>query len=140
MAALIIQRKLDSLRRCLERIQSRCPETVAELEASLDLQDILVLNINRAVQLCVDIALQVLVQGGQPAPDTMADTFQQLARQRWLDQALADRLVSAVGFRNLAVHDYAKIRWEIVHAIASQHRQDFQAFATIIMTLPDSPA
>lgn len=53
MDRLIVERKLDSLRRCLDRVRERCPDDVATLANNADLQDIVVLNLSRAVQICV---------------------------------------------------------------------------------------
>jgi len=38
-------------------------------------------------------------------------------------------MVKAVGFRNLAVHAYAALDWAITHRIATEHLDDFRAFA-----------
>lgn len=129
MDRLIIARKLDSLRRCLARVRERCPADVATLAASADLQDIVVLNLSRAVQICVDLALHMLAGSEQPVPDTMGRAFDQLAQSGKISEELALRLRKAVGFRNIAVHNYSSIDWAIVHAIATQHLDDFDAFA-----------
>jgi len=49
----LISEKLESLRRCLQRVQKKCPATPEELMEDPDLQDIISLNLTRAVQLCV---------------------------------------------------------------------------------------
>jgi hypothetical protein len=59
MDRLIIERKLDSLQRYLARVRDKTPADVATLESDLDLQDVLVLNLSRAVQICVDIAVHI---------------------------------------------------------------------------------
>jgi uncharacterized protein YutE (UPF0331/DUF86 family) len=130
MDTLIVARKLDSLQRCLVRVRDKCPATVDALAATPDLQDIVVLNLSRAIQLCVDLALHVLADSGLPPPDTMGQAFEQLASIHKLDASLAVRLRKAVGFRNLAVHSYSSIDWAIVHAIATRHLGDFTDFAT----------
>ncbi|MHB1273889.1 MAG: type VII toxin-antitoxin system HepT family RNase toxin [Rhodanobacter sp.] len=129
MDRLIVARKLDSLRRCLNRVRERCPADVATLAGDADLQDIVVLNLSRAVQICVDLALHTLSSLGQPVPDTMGQAFDQLADAGRLPADLALRLKKAVGFRNIAVHNYSAIDWAIVHAIATRHLDDFEAFA-----------
>lgn len=129
MDALIVARKLDSLQRCLARIRDKCPATVDALATNPDLQDIVVLNLSRAVQLCVDLALHALSDSGLPPPDTMGEVFDRLSHYHQLDAPLALRLRKAVGFRNLAVHNYTAIDWAIVHAIASRHLGDFSDFA-----------
>jgi uncharacterized protein YutE (UPF0331/DUF86 family) len=129
MDRLIVERKLDSLRRCLARVRSKTPPDVTTLAVDLDLQDVLVLNLSRAVQICVDLATHVLSGLDQPPPDTMGQSFELLAQAKILDPALATRLLKAVGFRNLAVHNYAAIDWAIVHAIATRHLGNFDEFA-----------
>lgn len=54
MDKIIVNKKLDSLYRCINRIQEKCPADAAELKINVDLQDVIVLNLSRAVQLCVD--------------------------------------------------------------------------------------
>ncbi len=38
----------------------------------------------------------------------------------------------AVGFRNIAVHSYEAINWQIVHSIAKKHLVDFSEFAQAV--------
>ena len=125
----LIDRKLESLQRCLERIRMRCPQLLSDFEQDVDAQDVVVLNLSRAVQICVDLALHQLAATRQPAPDTMGQAFEALADAGFLSHDLALRLRKAVGFRNLAVHNYDVIRWEVVHAIATHHLHEFTAYA-----------
>lgn len=132
MDRLIVDRKLDSLQRCLARVRSRCPETAAVLAADLDAQDVLVLNLSRAVQLCVDLASHVLSGLDLPPPETMGQAFERLQQAGLLEAELALRLRKAVGFRNIAVHAYDVLDWTIVFNIATRNSADFEAFARMI--------
>jgi len=50
-----------------------------------------------------------------------------------MDRAvIAQKLESAVGFRNIAVHNYSLVNWQTVHVIISQHLSDFDVFARAI--------
>lgn len=40
---------------------------------------------------------------------------------------------NAVGFRNIAVHNYEAINWFVVHAIATRHLDDFREFPESVM-------
>lgn len=137
MERLIVERKLDSLQRCLTRIADKCPETVDVLKDDVDLQDVLVLNISRAVQLCVDLAAHLIVDLPLAPPGTMGEAFDRLAEGGLIDAALALRMRKAVGFRNIAVHAYDTIDWDIVFAIASGHSGDFGAFARMVASRLD---
>lgn len=128
----VVEQKLESLRRCLQRIETKCPADAETLVADLDLQDIVSLNLSRAVQLCVDIGAHLIAGMDVPPPDTMGQTFDLLAQSGVLDTTLASRLKKAVGFRNIAVHSYETINWHIVHSIAKNHLTDFSAFAKVV--------
>ena len=128
----VVEQKLESLRRCLQRIETKCPADAETLVADLDLQDIVSLNLSRAVQLCVDIGAHLIAGMDVPPPDTMGQTFDLLAQSGVLNTTLASSLKKAVGFRNIAVHSYETINWHIVHSIAKNHLTDFSAFAKVV--------
>lgn len=135
----VIEQKLESLRRCLQRIRDKCPPSANLLEADFDLQDILALNLSRAVQLCVDIGAHVVAGTNIPPPSTMGKTFDALAEAGIIDADLAQRMKNAVGFRNIAVHNYEVINWHVVHAIAAHRLGDFKEFAEAVIRHDDGP-
>lgn len=132
MDRVLIEQKLESLRRCVARVAAKCPAGIETLASDADLQDIVVLNLTRAVQLCVDLGAHLIAETELPAPETMGQTFDLLSQAGVLEHDLAERMKRAVGFRNLAVHQYQAIDWAIVHAICVRHLQDFRAFAQAV--------
>ena len=62
----VLSQKLDSLARCLSRIESKKPFTLEKLNQDFDLQDILAINIERAVQICADISAHCI----SPSPSS----------------------------------------------------------------------
>jgi uncharacterized protein YutE (UPF0331/DUF86 family) len=131
----LIQEKLESLRRCVTRVAEKCPDTADRLASDADLQDIVAINLTRAVQLCVDIASHILSERDSPAPETMGDAFDRLAALELLEPALAQRLRKAVGFRNIAVHNYTAIDWQVVHRVCKDRLADFRDFAAAVSSL-----
>ena len=129
--------KLESLRRCLRRVQDKTPPSAEILHSDPDVQDIIVLNLERAVQTCVDIGLHIVSDREIPVPDTMAQTFDALRGAGCLSADTAGRMIKAVGFRNTAVHAYQEIDWDIVYRIITEHLDDFRVFAKQIMKLVD---
>ena len=97
-----------------------------------DLQDILAMNLTRAVQVCVDIDAHLIATRDVPPPDTMGQTFDVLARAGILSADPAARMKKSVGFRNIAVHDYETIDWDLVYEIAVHRTRDFAAFAKAV--------
>jgi len=133
MASTVIDEKLESLRRCLGRIREKCPDNAEALKDDIDLQDIISVNLTRAVQLSVDIAAHLLTATDQPPPDSMGESFDRLVSAGLISRPLADHIKSAVGFRNIAVHSYRQIDWGIVFAIATEHLDDFEEFARQVL-------
>lgn len=129
----VIEQKLESLRRCIQRIRDKCPASAEILAADLDSQDILALNLSRAVQLCVDIGAHIVAGENTSPPGTMGQTFEVLSELGVISPELAGRMKNAVGFRNIAVHNYEAINWQIVHAIATRHLGDFSDFARSVI-------
>jgi uncharacterized protein YutE (UPF0331/DUF86 family) len=128
----VVEQKLESLRRCVQRIETKCPANAETLATDFDLQDIISLNLSRAVQLCVDIGAHIISGMDVQPPDTMGQTFDRLEQIGLLNAPLAANLKKAVGFRNIAVHNYDEINWYIVYSIVKCHMVDFLAFAKMV--------
>jgi len=133
----VLMNKLESLRRCIQRVQDKAPVSSDLLKGDYDLQDIIVLNLERAVQTCVDIGLHIISDVEIPVPDTMSETFKTLNKVGYLDDLATERMIKAVGFRNTAVHAYQEMDWEIVFRIITQHLDDFRDFSRQIMRAMD---
>lgn len=129
----IIKAKLESLARCIARIEGRTPSSAEALATDLDAQDIIALNLERAVQLCVDAGSHILLDYSLPSPETMAGVFTSLGRAGILPPPLADRLAKSAGFRNIAIHQYESIDWGIVYSIVTTRLDDFRSFAGAIL-------
>ena len=129
----LLMSKAEALSRCMARLRLKTPVDAATLERDIDAQDIIVLNLERAVQVCVDMAAHVLAWSDAPAPSSMVESFTMLHRIGAIDEAVARRMAKAVGFRNLAVHEYARIDWAVVFAILTKHLDDCRSFAEQIL-------
>ena len=133
MDNIIIQQKIDSLSRCIARIEKKTPERVEKLLEDIDLQDIISINIERAVQQCVDIALTILSEMDLPVPASMGEAFEELSQKDIISKEISIRMIRAVGFRNILVHAYRKVDWVIVWRILTEHVGDFKEFAREII-------
>ena len=129
----VIGEKLISLNRCLERIKLHTPTSVETLQNDFDAQDIISLNIQRAVQISVDIAAHILAEQLHEQTPTMAETFLALSRHGLLDSQLASRLAKTVGFRNIAVHEYNTLDMNILYSIITKEIGRFYEFSDTVM-------
>lgn len=67
----------------------------------------------------------------------MGQTFDVLAGMSIIGPELALRMKKSVGFRNIAIHNYEAIDWQITFFIATRHIEDFSAFAAAIIDFID---
>lgn len=130
----VLQTKLEMLVRCIQRIKSQNVETLDDLEASLDKQEIIILNLQRAVQVCVDVGNHLVVDYAV-SPVTMSDTFRILAQKNIITKQNAENLAKAVGFRNIAVHQYEVLDNKVILAIVKEHLSAFTQFASAVAAL-----
>ena len=133
MDKALVLKKLEALRKCIERIEARRPADPATLRKDYDLQDIITVNLERAVHVCVDLAAHLISDSARPSPETMSECFVELRAMKVLDGGLSARLQKAVGFRNIAVHEYQEIDWDIVFSIATRNLDDFRAYAAAVL-------
>ena len=130
----VILSKLESLSRCIARIEKKRPETSSLLLQDYDLRDIISLNLERSVQISVDISSHLIADmDGQP-PATMGESFIMIAESGIITRDLGDKLCKAVGFRNISVHAYKEIDWDILYSIITKNLNDFRDFAEAVVT------
>lgn len=129
----IILRKIASLKRCVNRIENKIPETSEKLQTDYDSQDIVSLNLQRAVQVCVDIAAHLNAQLAIRAPESMVESFENLNRLGIISDKICEQMKKSVGFRNIAVHEYSTINWDIVFAVSTTNLNDFRQFSKEII-------
>jgi uncharacterized protein YutE (UPF0331/DUF86 family) len=100
-------------------------------------QDAIVLNLMRACESTIDLAMHVASRQGLGIPQETREVFNLLHESGVIDAGLRDRLQRMVGFRNLAVHEYQKLQRPILESIVTDRLGDFTEFAAAILNLAD---
>lgn len=133
----VVARKLEQLRHHVARIESKKPLDAAGLAGDEDLRDIVVFNLVQAVEVCVDIGMHIVSETDLRPPESMGDVFDRLDSLGVLaaepgEGELARRLRQAVGLRNVAVHGYAELDFDMVEQACGQGLDDLRRFASAI--------
>lgn len=89
--------------------------------------DALTLNIGRACQAAIDLAMHVVASKHLGMPQSQADAFRLLADAGELDRKLSERMIGMCGFRNILIHQYQELEVELLHKVASEHWKDLEA-------------
>ncbi len=84
-----------------------------------------------AIQVCIDLGTQVVMEQSAPAPSNYADIFKALGQKGLLSEELAARLGNAARQRNLLVHLYMEVDDRAVFASLAflDDLRQFAAFA-----------
>ena len=124
----VVLAKAATVERCLARVAEVRARPAGAL-LPVDIDDIVVLNVTRAVQATADLAAHVVAAEGYGLPDSLAASFTLLESHGVIDAELATKMRQAMGFRNVAVHAYEAVDPRIVEAIASHRIEDLRRFA-----------
>ena len=124
----LLAAKSAAVERHLSRLVSRLPPRASDLQPSSDASDTVVLHLWQAVQLVLDLAFAACLHLRLPTPATYADAFRLLAGEGVIDEALAERLARAAGFRKLVAHACEALDMAAVHAAALRGPADLRAF------------
>jgi uncharacterized protein YutE (UPF0331/DUF86 family) len=128
----VVLAKAATIDRCIVRVgevRSRPKGTLLPI----DVEDIVILNLTRAVQAAADLAAHVAVAEGFGLPDSLAAGFTLLEKHGVIEPELSARLRRSIGFRNVAVHAYDTVNAGVIDAIATRHVEDLRRFAAIVV-------
>lgn len=128
----VLIQKVNSIQNCLKRIHDITTRPHYSLE-NLDAQDIIVLNLQRAIQLVIDIAFHIISEEKLGLPDNLKNSFVLLRKNNIIPTDLTEKMEKMIGFRNIAVHEYQSIDSAILQKIIDFHLKDLEEFYTIIL-------
>lgn len=128
----LVLAKLAFVKHCLNRIAEVRGARRSEL-LDLDVEDITLLNLQKAIQATIDVAAHVVATEGYGTPDSQAAVFTLLEKNGFIPPELAGNLRKMVGFRNIAVHEYETVNPEIVEAIIEHNLGDLRAFGSRVI-------
>jgi uncharacterized protein YutE (UPF0331/DUF86 family) len=126
----LLLRKLADLDLYLDQVSEYRGISVEQYQADWKIQRIVERTLQMAIEVCVDVANHVIADRGLRVPATYAEAFDVLAEANLLSGAERAAMVRMVGFRNVIVHEYARIEPEIVVRILRQHLGDLARFGS----------
>jgi uncharacterized protein YutE (UPF0331/DUF86 family) len=100
-------------------------------------QDAVGLNVQRACELCIDVANHLIKTRKLGLPEDSKDSFLLLQRAGLIDEAMAAALRAMVGFRNILVHQYQILDLAIMVEVIERRLDDLLAFANIALAASD---
>jgi uncharacterized protein YutE (UPF0331/DUF86 family) len=117
--------RIATIDHCLGRIADVGGSRRATLLPA-DVEEIVLLNLQRAVQAAIDLAAHVVASEGYGLPSSLATNFTLLEQHGVIEPDLAERLRRMTGFRNIAIHQYEVLDQRIIESIVQNHLGDLR--------------
>lgn len=135
MSPEVMARKLKRLDAYLAALEPHRGRSAAEIRTDpYEVERLLEL----LVQVAVDIVAHLLAEQGV-TPATYREVFEEAGRHGLIPEDLAGRLADAAGMRNVLVHLYEEIDYEIVAASIDRAADDFREFFRIFQARLEGP-
>lgn len=123
----ILLNKASIIERCIRRLEEEsraCPAL-----DNFTHVDALTLNIERACQAAIDMAMHVVASRRLGVPQSNAEAFTLLERAGLIDTELCKSLRGMAGFRNIAVHQYEELDTDVLRWVVDSGHRDFIRFS-----------
>lgn len=130
--SVLLSKKISHVRHNLSRVRAKSPLSLNDLKTDFDIQDIVLHNLQLAVQGCIDISAHILADHGWGVAGSINETFYILRDKNVISLEMMEKMVSMAGFRNILIHEYEDVNLEIVHKIVEHHLHDIDEFLLII--------
>jgi len=128
----LILAKAGSVKSHLNRVIEKRNVDLDSFIKDIDRQESILFNIQTAVQNCIDIAAHIISEESFGVPGSITEMLYILEKNGYLDNDLTQKMVKAVGFRNLIVHEYGKIELEQAYEIAQNDINDLNEYLKAI--------
>ena len=131
----VVLGKAQVIGRCLARVAEEYADDPENLE-DIRRQDSVVLNVLRACEAAIDLAMHVVSDRRWGLPANSRDAFDLLAEDGVVDRKLTTALGALVGFRNLCIHSYQEIDPSLLRDVLDLRLQDLRHLAQAVFQYP----
>ena len=130
----VILNKYEIVERCINRINEEYENNSENLEDYRRL-DCIVLNLQRACEATIDIAMYIVSTRKLGIPQTKKEAFKKLEENNIISKDMSKNMQNMTGFRNIAIHDYKEINEERLKEVIEKHLNELLEFARQMLNL-----
>ncbi len=129
----VIQSKLNFLREYLSDLKEYETISLNNYRQSKKDQRFVERTLHLACECCIDIAAHIISRSGMREPRDNKDFFLVLFENRVISETVSNSMIKMAKFRNIIVHDYARIDPEVVVGILHKNLRDLKSFSGEIL-------
>lgn len=128
----LIIAKAGTIRRNLKRISEKGSVDLETFLEDIDRQEMISFNLHLAIENCTDLAAHIISEEDLGVPGSASEMFYLLEENGYLSRALTEKMIKAVGLRNLIVHEYDKVDLKRLFEIIRKDTKDINDFLASI--------
>jgi uncharacterized protein YutE (UPF0331/DUF86 family) len=136
----VVESKLRFLQEYLNDLKAYKDISLNDYRTSKKDQRFVERTVHLACECCIDIAAHIISRQGLREPKDNKDLFVILFEENIISENVCSSMIKMAKFRNIVVHDYARIEPEIVLGILRKDIGDFKKFAREIIGYLDTQA
>ena len=125
--------KISAAKKHINRIQNLPVNSMQCFLEDINIQDIALFNMQLAVQNCIDIAAHIISSQGFAVPSSTNEMFYCLEENGYINSRLTEKMVKAVGLRNLIVHEYGKLDLEKIYQVLQNDIKNLDEFIRAVV-------
>lgn len=126
----ILLNKAAIIERCIRRIAEE--SQVCPRYDDFTHVDALTLNIERACQASIDMAMHVVAERHLGVPQSNAEAFAFLEKAGLIGAELSRSLRGMAGFRNVAVHQYEELDMDVLRWVVESGHRDWVKLGEVL--------
>lgn len=120
--------RIEKLKEYIVILEQFRDVTVVQLEKDTVKRGALERYLQLAIEACIDIAELIISDQRLTTPSTAKEAIEILGREGIVDEAFASDFSKAVGVRNILIHDYLELDYELLLNNLKENLSDFHRF------------
>ena len=125
----LVMRKLNELEECVGALERMRKYDIAAIKSDKEKEWAVEHGLQVSIQIVVDIGAHILASSGEGDVEDYAEIIERLGKKGVLPKDFAARIKGMAGFRNILVHEYAKLDMDLVCDMLKNRLDDFRKFA-----------
>ncbi|MBU4369496.1 DUF86 domain-containing protein [Candidatus Parcubacteria bacterium] len=128
----VIENKVSLIKKYLKILQRYQKYSKEKIVKDIDIKGAAERYLYLVVQATIDLAGAIISFRNFRKPTTMSENFYILNEEKIINSDLTETLVKMTGFRNIIVHDYEEINYDVVYDVLKNRLKDIEKFLKIV--------
>lgn len=130
----IIENKISQIKQFRKILKGLSKYSKKEIENNIMLRSGIERLLQNICQACIDLANLIISYKKERKPVEQREYFLILVEEHIISREMAETMIRLIGFRNILVHEYARVDYDIVYDVLTNRMRDIDNFVKTIKT------